>query len=246
MTVLFWILGIVGGLLVLVYAFLLWMTIKISRIDPSSAISQLDEDGAADLIEKLPTISEFADARGLPFAIAIHAKAQGVEAREASWEISPDQRYLSATEQAHGTPRINFTTALRARATGERMFVITSNNGDLANGYPALGVFTEVFRTDSLAELERRHEHAVGYMQREGYCEPLTIRRPLLDVAIELAEQQIGEIKGKPHKILLFPIRYLVGVTTKVGRTIEQRYPARNKHMKRLRGEMMHSPRSFS
>ncbi|MEQ8316392.1 MAG: hypothetical protein RIE77_10995 [Phycisphaerales bacterium] len=246
MTVLIWILGIVGGLLVLVYAFMVWMILKVSRLDPASAISQLDEDGTADLVEKLPSISEYADARGLPFEIAIQAKTQGLEVREATWEISPDHCYLSATEREHGTPRVNFTTALRARATGERVFVITSNNGDLANGFPALGMFAEVFRTDSLAELERRHEHAVGYMQREGYCEPLTIRRPLLNVAIELAEQQVGEIKGKPLKILVYPIRYLVGITTKFGRTIEQRYPVRNKHMKRLRGEMMHSPRSFS
>lgn len=246
MVVLYWILGIVGGLLVLVYAFLLWMTIKISRIDPASAISQLDEAGSADQVENLPTISKFAHARGLPFLIAIHVKAPGCEVREAIWEISPDHRYLSAIEQEHGAPRIDFTSALRARATGERVYLITTNNGDLANGYPALGVFAEVFRTDSLAELERRHEHAVGYMQREGYCEPLTIRRPLLDVAIELAEQQMGEIKGKPLRILLYPIRCLAGIATKVGRPIEQRYPASNKHMKRLRGEIMHSPSAYT
>ncbi|UYV13588.1 MAG: hypothetical protein NCW75_04715 [Phycisphaera sp.] len=246
MIVLFWILGIVGGLLVLVYAVLVWMTIKVSRLEPSSAISLLDDEASDELVEKMPSISDYAGARGLPLVIAIQAKAPGFEVREATWEIAPDHSYFSATERPSGTPRANFTTALRARATGERVFILTSNNGDLANGYPALGVFTEVFRTESLAELERWHEHAVGYMQREGYCEPLVIRRPLLDVAIEQAELQVNEIKGKPLKILVFPIRYFVGMSTKFGRTIEQRYPVRNKHMRRLRGEIMHSPRGYA
>lgn len=245
MTILLWSLGIVGGLLVLVYVFLVSMTTKVSRIVPAEALSLLDEDGTDELLDKLSSISEYADARGLPFACAILAKAPGSEFREAAWEVAPDHSYLVATERPDGTARVNFSTALKARSTGERVFAITSNNGDLARGHPDLGIFTEVFRTDSLAELERRHEHALGYMQREGYCEPMFIRAPLIDVAIELAEQQLSEIKGRPLQILLYPARYILAITTKIGRSIEQRYPLRNKHMKRLRGEMMHSPRSF-
>ncbi len=245
MTILIWILGIAGVLLVLVYAVLVSMIIKVSRIVPAEALSLLDEDGTDELIKKLAPISEYAEAKGLPFACAIVAKAPGSEIREATWELSPDHSYLSATDRPDGTARVNFSTALKARSTGERAFVITSNNGDLARGHPHLSFSSEVFRTDSLAELERRHEHAVGYMQREGYCEPLAIRVPLIDIAIELAEQQLSEIKGKPLQILLYPARYILAAMTKFGRSIEQRYPIRSKHMKRLRGEMMHSPRSF-
>lgn len=246
MAVLFWILGIVGGLVLLVWGYIVWLTWRFVRTDIRSVIRELSHGETCALVENVPQGAAYASRHEWPLDMGLEYTLHNDTNSEVSWVIEEKRRYFSALHRNDDAEKCSFATFLRSKSTRVPVLVISTNNWDSLEGAPQSGVLVEVFRGDDLNVLHRRHEHAVRYTSEAGDCEVAEFRRPILAWVLELAEQQQARARRNPMVVLVLPFSILYNSIVHYNRPIERRFPPGCKTMRRLRGEIMHSPRGYA
>lgn len=244
MTVLYWILGSITCVVLLVWIYLVWLGWRLANEDVRSRFRDLDEQEVAALLERVPRGAAFARERGWEFESGTEfADPQNMLA-EITWTIEDNRRYFSAMCRRGVDEKCSFGTFMRSRATRESVIIISTYNGEGVDGDPESGVLVEAFQGDDLLVLQLRHEQAVRYMRYAGDCEVAQPPRPAKAWVVEHLELQRLRVRSNPRLLLLMPFALLFTSIFHYHRPIARRYPKRSKTMRRLRGEIMHSPRS--
>ena len=239
-----WVLVGVGILATFLYAIMLFFGVSMLRMKPSDAARELYDDAAEAAIAHVEKQAEFASSRAWQLLSVLEVKLLGSTMYEVVWELEPGTRYFIGSMRGEGSYPTSFLTVMRSRASHERVFLVTADQRSVALDMPQDGYIAESFSGANHVELERRHTHAINYLRDTGMCELHATRASILDLYIESMELQIRWFKRSPIRVLLSPALFFHAITIRAGKPIEKRYPQSSKAMRRLRGEIMHSPRS--
>lgn len=245
MLVAAWILGIVGGLVLLAWAYLVRLGWQLAHEDVRSKFQDLDNDEIASLLEKVPRGAAFAREHGWPLESGTAFNDPKNMLAEITWTIEDERRYFSAMCRRDATEKCSFGTFMRSRATRECIIVISTHNGEAVDGDADLGMLIEAFSGGDLDVLHQRHEQALRYMRYTGDCEVAPPPRPAKAWVIDLLEHQRERLRSNLPGLLLVPLQLVYTSAFHYNRPIARRYPRRSKAMRRLRGEIMYSPRGY-
>lgn len=246
MLVLYWVLGIVGCLVLVAWTYTVWLAWRLAHEDVRSKFRDLDDDEITSLLEQVPRGAAFARERDWTLESGAEFTDPNNTLAEITWAIEEKRRYFSAMSRRGVAEKCSFGTFMRSRATREYVVIISTHNGEAVDGDPDVGVLIEAFRGDDLDALQQRHEEALRYMRYTGDCEIAVPPRPAQAWIIDCLERQQQRVRSSQVGLLLIPLRLVHTTIFHYGRPIASRYPRKSKTMRQLRGEMMHSPRGYA
>lgn len=250
MVVLYWILGIVGGLVVLAYLSFVAFIVHIVRKPEPVRIEPLSGEEIESALELVPVARQFADGHGWTLAYTFRLKMPGVDRRELYWAVEPGHRYFSAVpssvDPSISRERHDFSTILRPRAGGEAVRVMTSTDMGDMDGPGEFGLLGEAFPGISCETLQQRHNAAVAHAIEIGDCRPYNYPGSPSDLTVQMLKKYFRCLRRNPLRLLCAPIQVLWIMLAERHKPIARRFPRHSKTMRRLRGEMMHSPRGYA
>jgi|GEM_PF-4528519 len=238
-----WVLIGAASLIVFLYALMALVGASVLRVKPADATRELQGDDAEAAVDLVKKQDEFASSRGWPLLSVLEVNLLGSTMHEIAWEVEPGIRYFIGSMRGEGSSPATFLTIMRSRASHERVILVTADHRSAALDMPQDGYFAEAFAGVNYVELERRHMHAMHHLRDVGMCELHATRASTMELFVEAMDLQIHWFKRSPIRMLCFPVLFSHAIAIRAGQPIEKRYSQGSKTMRRLRGEIMLSPR---